>query len=161
MIAARSIALLVLLACPALTLGYAAAALRATDRPPVYTIASLRAHLDHDSPTWMDRTVLVRGILEGCPYVRPGPCASWRPRLVDRAVGTGSATGLPVQLLAQRANPLAMALRRLPLLRDRVAAPHALPWGVTATYRVRIMEGGSRFCDMGGCYQAQLLDAAP
>jgi hypothetical protein len=158
---ARSFALLMLLAGPALTIGYAAASLRLADRLPVYSVAALRAHLDHDAHSWVGRTVLVRGTLEGCPYVRPGPCASWRPLLVDRSVDAGTSSGLSLQLRAQRADPLDTALRRVPLLRDLVAAPQVPHWGVTMTYRVQIREQTSRYCCVGGSYQVQLLDAAP
>jgi hypothetical protein len=150
-----------LLAGPALSIGYAAASLRPADRLPVYSVASLRAHLDHDAHSWTDRMVLVRGTLEGCPYVRPGPCASWRPLLVDRSVDAGTVSGLPLQLLGARAGPLDTALRRVPLLRDLVAALQMPHWGVTATYRVQIRKWASGYCGVDGCYRVQMLNAAP
>lgn len=159
MAVARPFALLLLLAGLVLPSGYAAASLRLGDHPPLYTVASLRAHLDHHPQIWVGQTVLVRATLAGCPYVRPGPCASWRPLLVDRLVEAGGLSALPVQLHGARTGCLETALRRLPLVSALLPAPRALGWEARGIYRVQLRTAPAASCGHAPCYEALLLGA--
>jgi hypothetical protein len=53
-----------------LTLGCAVAAIPPAATSPQYTVTAPRSRLDHAPQAWLGRTVLVRALVQGCPFRR-------------------------------------------------------------------------------------------
>jgi hypothetical protein len=130
----------------------------AAERPPVYSVRMLRAALAQAPEPWAGRTLLVRGVVKGCPYLRPGPCASWPPALTDPAEAASPPDAELLPLAWGSAPPWVAFLRRLPLLSAVVPAAQAPRWGALAVYRVQVraLRCGAA---QSPCYEALLLDA--
>jgi hypothetical protein len=97
------------------------------DQGPVYAVAQLQAGLADQPQTWLGRTVRVRGVVRGCPYGLPGPCASWQPELrhpVPQATEAGA--GLLLVPVPARPDALTARLRRIPWVRALVRGPQVV-----------------------------------
>jgi hypothetical protein len=114
-----------------LWLGVAVAAHSARDPAgtPVYTVAALRAHLQHEPAVWRQRTVRVHAVAMRCQawLAGPGsPCLDQQPALID----SGDAAMAVLPLTTELA-PSALAwLRGLPIV-GRFAPPPRAPVGHT------------------------------
>jgi hypothetical protein len=170
---ARALSLLVVVS--GLTLGCAVAAVCPARQAPVYSVTTVRAHLVHEPHAWLGRTVLVRALVEGCPfppYVRTYSCPP--ASLVD---GGTAADGGTLRVAWAGVDALRASLRRIAVLDRLIPAPQVLHWGVVATYRIQLRAvlcghpgHQQAACDLhertdksgcSSCYQALLLDAAP
>jgi hypothetical protein len=122
----------------------------------VYSVAQVQAGLDHNPERWVRRTVLVSGVVIGCP---PGyPCPSPGARLGLASSSSGPlAQALPLDCEPQ--DPWLMALRHVPLLSHLVPAPQALYMEGPADYRVRLVSVKPCGTPSSLCIHAQLLDA--
>lgn len=133
--------------------------------PPVYTVAQLRASLLHDSAAWANRTVRVRGTLQG-PFIFCGattPCPVAPMGLVDDGNGIiGSNQYLAVE--QGRAADAWNFFRHIPVLGALMPAPQRLRFGLTAVYLLQLHPQPSAFCRRYAfvlCYKGVVLDAAP
>jgi hypothetical protein len=132
------------------------------DSSPVYSVAQVQARLARHADAWNGRTIRVRGVVSGCPYRFPGPCASWQPELRDPAPRSSEAdAGLLLVPIPARANALTALLRRIPWVRALMRSPQVVQWGVAATYQVQLQVMAGSHCGGGPCYTVLLLDAAP
>jgi hypothetical protein len=132
------------------------------DHGPVYRVAQLASGLHRDPEAWLGRRIMVRGWIEGCPYRRPGPCASWQPLLHDVTTRpTAAGAGLPLVPVSTDPDALTALLRRIQWVRALVPAPQAVLWGTAATYQVELRAVTAGRCGGVPCYEALLLDAAP
>jgi hypothetical protein len=126
----------------------------------VYPVAQVQAGLDHNPQLWVGRTVLVSGVVIGCPP--PDPCPITPAGTVE-SVGLASSSSVPLaQALPvdwEPQDPWLMALRQVPLLSHLVPAPQGLYMEGPADYRVRLVS--VKPCDTPSslCIHAQLLDA--
>lgn len=131
--------------------------------PPVYTVAQIRANLLRQGAIWANRTVRVRGTLQGpfifCAAARPCPVAPLG--LVDDANGIiGSNQYLPVE--QGRADSVWAFVRRVPLLGALMPAPQRAHFGLTATYLLQLHPQPASFCRRYAfvlCYKGVILDA--
>ena len=122
----------------------------------VYSVAQVQAGLRHNPQLWVGRTVLVYGVVIGCP---PGyPCPSPGARL-----GLASSSSVPLAqalpLDCEPQDPWLMALRHVPLLSHLVPAPQALYMEGPADYRVRLVSVKPCGTLSSLCIRARLLDA--
>lgn len=132
----------------------------------VYTVAQVWAGLSRHPRQWLDRTILVRGLIVGC---LPGAgCAAMPPGIPN----SGLIDGIPIfemprttvlsrsLPLAVEDDPLRALLHRIPLLNRVMAAPRLQLPAQPATYRVRLIV--ARPCaveNMGPpCIEALLVD---
>jgi hypothetical protein len=132
-----------------------------TPREPVYAIAEVRAALRGDPNTWMNRTLLVRGVAEAvsCTPAPAGPPACYSQRLWLAAAGGASTVGaLPLSL--GTGSRLLATLRSIPLVGTLAPAPQVPRWGAMATYRVQLRAAPAGSCPVPPCYAVLLLDAA-
>ncbi len=103
----------------------------------VYSVAQVRDELAHAPWHLAGQTVWVRGVLQStvtfpCAFTR-GSCEGAEIRLTGE--GRDSATGFP--LVLEPAAPLALWLRRLPLV-GGMSAVQQPRWGVIGSYQVRV-----------------------
>jgi hypothetical protein len=125
----------------------------------VYPVEAAHANLARDSAAWVGRSVLVRGVLVGCPHrVCPGHEPYAPPGLIDPDQPTTVRDPLPVALAGP--DPVLAFERRVPVLGALVPAPQVPHWDVVATYRVRFDALPAGSCPAQPCYGAVVLDAA-
>ena len=149
-----------------LGLGLTGVALRAGETAaPVYTVAQIRANMTRHSAAWANRTVRVRGTLQG-PFIFCGattPCPVAPMGLVDDGNGIiGSNQYLAVE--QGRADGVWSFFRHIPLLGALMPAPQRLRFGLTGTYLLQLHPQPSSFCHHYAfvlCYKGVVLDAAP
>jgi hypothetical protein len=129
----------------------------------VYPVAQVQAGLDRNPRLWVGRTVLVYGVVIGCP---PGyPCLITPAGTVENALGLASSSSVPLaqalHLDWEPQDPWLMALRQVPLLGRLVPAPQALCMEGPADYRVRLVSVKPCGIPSSLCIHARLLDAGP
>jgi hypothetical protein len=130
---------------------------------PAYSVDQIRADLTHHPMAWVDRTVRVRGILQGpfvfCGATRPCPPPIWG--LID-AENESVAPDLLLPVKAGAPAPLWAALRRLPLVRTIVPAPQVMRFGLPTTYRLQLRVAPALCRANTGllCYEGVVVDAA-
>ena len=131
---------------------------------PVYTVAALRAHLEEDQATWVDRPLRVRAIARACAaYLRSvpsGPCQNWLPVLTDPAAADGTEP-LPLPLAHGPVPPLVALLRRLPFVGQVAPAPQRPLWDALKVHHIQLHAVPSGPPCQLGCYEALLLEATP
>lgn len=123
-----------------------------------YSLAALRAHLEYDPRLWVGRTVVVHALMEPCPW---WGAAARRRHCADRSlVLVGASTdhvAAPLPLDRVHPGPLAMIMRRLPLLGGLFAPPTQLLLFTSAEFRVRVRTLPAGTCGRPSCYGARLL----
>jgi hypothetical protein len=135
--------------------GCTLAAVRLADQGPVYSVAVVRAHLEHNPRAWVGRVVRVQGVVAtlGC-QIWPSPegtvCLAW-------GQGLASPRGTAILPLTEEApNRLLTLLRGVPVLGALVPASEALHWGAMATYRVQLRAVPTGSCVFLPCYEMRL-----
>jgi hypothetical protein len=128
---------------------------------PVYSVAQVQAGLHHNPQLWVRRTVLVYGVVIGCP---PGyPCPFIPAGTAETGLGLASSSRVPLaQALPldwEPQDPWLMDLRHVPLLSHLVPAPQALYMTRPADYRVRLVSIKPCGTPSSICIHARLLDA--
>jgi hypothetical protein len=123
---------------------------------PIYTVAVLRGHLEHDPHGWVGRPLWVQGLaVRSVRLHMPdvGSVVLAQPHLLDPVT---LAVSLP--LVRASAAPLWAQLRQLPLLDGLLPPPQRVQWGTLARYCIVVRAAGSP--ETPGGYAAVLLDAA-
>jgi hypothetical protein len=142
-----------------LTLGCAVAAISPAATSPLYTVTALRSGLENAPLAWLGRTVLVRALVQGCPFPPYTPTYDCSPAsLVDGGI-SATEGGLPVVWAG--IDTFRGSLRHIPLLDRLLPAPQVLHWGVVATYRIQLQVAPCGAGTRAPCYAAVLLDAVP
>ncbi len=127
-----------------------------------YTVAEIRQDLRQNPGQWVNHTVVLSGVLQGCMgmnSVTLADCSpsSWQPVLAD-AANASSADSLPVTFGGT--DPVRALLLRVPLLDRFAPGLQTLAWGSAATYHVRLEKApASTPCGSSVCYAAELVNA--
>lgn len=153
-----TLGLLVMVAPMWLGLAIATQATRSAGSSSVYSLASLQSGLHRDPHAWLQRTVRVQAVAVQCQGwgVEPVSCFDWQPSLVDAR--DASAPALP--LVAAPTSPSLTWLRGLPLIGRYMPQLHAIQWGVSADYMLRIRAIACAGSTPSLCYQVVVLDVA-
>jgi hypothetical protein len=128
---------------------------------PVYSIGEVRRHLVQDPPTWLHRTLSVRGIPESdlcfAMFSTHGPpCARWQPGLAD----VDPFSLVPPLPLAWAASPAWLDwLGRVPFL-GNVARPHRVQWDRPGIYRIQVHTVPCYSIEVPPCFEALMIGAA-
>jgi hypothetical protein len=122
----------------------------------VYSVAQVQAGLDHTPERWVGRTVLVYGVVIGCP---PGYPCPWPGARLGLASSSRVPLAQALPLDWEPHDPWLMALRHVPLLSHLVPAPQALYMEGPADYRVRLVSVKPCGTPSALCIHARLLDA--
>jgi hypothetical protein len=122
---------------------------------PVYTMATLQAHLQQEPAQWLDRSVKVRAVPTVCL-----PCGDWLPGLTDP--GANPTTQF-LPLVSGDTPRLLAFLRHLPLVGHIFPQPQDLVWDRPAVYAVQLRRIDCLLPREQGrvCAAAVLVNAAP